>query len=233
MLLQKSNDRSNGQLRLTEVSCYKLGNVLLKPMNYAAFVHYMQWNGFAEDQACCINRYKDTLYCAASVDMLKMAQLMWMHFTKLCDRRTWRLSYRSVSRNRSSPRRACVLLSSSRSTLVKLSSRKLYGADRTPKVAIYNFRNASEASLFSKIEALRRLRKLRSPRGFYAISGTDQRLFTRTKRYCLGRVYTVIFNFNSLYFTEYWGCPWHRFFLSPACIEIFAYVVKIDFNSKM
>lgn len=200
---QRSYYLAKRHTRRTGISCYKLGNVLFRPKIYAALVQTVQWNGFTEDHACCSKHSKNTLYCAETGEPPTMVQLKWMWFKKFCVRGRRQLSYTVVPWIASGVREVCVLMRMPRRKHHNVSIRRLHGRDRRPKAAVFNFRNASEASTLSRTQALRGLRKLRRLRGFHAISGSEQRILTNAHRFSSGRVYTIIFNFNSLYFMEH------------------------------
>lgn len=223
--LYDDKDGTNDRSRLTGVFCYKLGRVLFKPRRYAALLRYVQWNGFEDDNSCCNNRSKKAMYCVVSNGSVKVAQVKWIRFNSLCKSGSRPLSYKVVPWNARGSKVACLLVRGPRTTHIKPSTRKLHGQDRSPKAAVYNLKNESHESIITRIQALKRLRKMRSPSGFHAISGTEQRLFTTTHRFSSGYVYTIIVNFNPLYLMEYWAWKYRVHFRLPASVIIFSHLV--------
>lgn len=215
-------DRAEHRFLRTSITCYKLGNVLLRPARYAPLLHFVQWNGFVQDHACCAQYSQDTLYCSEADKASDMARLKWQWFKRLCARGRRPLSYTVVQWGGSGINDACMLVRTRDTSLKHVSNRKLHGSDREPKAAVLNFRNTSASSMHLKIQALRRWLKLQSPPGFHSIYENERRLFSRTNRFRPGQVYTFVFTFDPQYIAEFWTWPWqHSFATNNGNIKIF------------
>lgn len=186
----------------TGLSCDKLGKVLFHPKQYATLIHYLKWNGYKEDQACCSSQSRDTLYCDATGKSTKMVWVRWVDFKSQCVRGKSQMSYTIFHWMGISGKKDCIVVGVSPTSLHSFPIRKLIGRNRRPKAAILNFRNVSDESKLAKIVALKRLRQLQSGRVFQVISGRGKRILRKTNRLSSGLIYTIIFNFNKLCFKE-------------------------------
>lgn len=180
-----SQYREKHHSRRTDISCYHLQNVLFQPAQFAALFHSVLWNGFAADRSCCSYHSKDTLYCFASAQDWKAAQQKEMSFEKLCSHGNDQFSYTVVPWHVNEVRRACLTLRIPGAAPKPFSNHKLTGTGRTPKAAVLNFRSSSDTWTDEKIQALRRLLKLRSRSGFHRIYDREQSFFHKSKKFPL------------------------------------------------